>query len=309
MHDKYLMVDETAYLLGGRNSYDLFLGEQAALGNIDRDILVYEKEADENSSFYQLKAYFTSVWESSCTKSLSPADSGKLCTAREVLLTDADALRENYPQAYEAFSYEELTMETDGVMLLSNPIEPGNKEPVLWKTLCSWMQSGSDIRIQTPYMICDRSMYADLQEVCSTADVRIMTNAVENGANPFGCSDYLNQKSRILDTGASVDEWLGGRSLHSKMVLIDDSISIVGSFNVDMRSCYLDTELMLVIDCKELNQQLREDFRDMEAKCRMVSTDGETILGDQCADIEMNDKEKVFYSFLKVVMRPFRYLL
>jgi phosphatidylserine/phosphatidylglycerophosphate/cardiolipin synthase-like enzyme len=200
-------------------------------------------------------------------------------------------------------------METDGVMLLSNPIEPGNKEPVLWKTLCGWMQSGSDIRIQTPYMICDRSMYADLQEVCSTADVRIMTNAVENGANPFGCSDYLNQKSRILDTGASVDEWLGGRSLHSKMVLIDDSISIVGSFNIDMRSCYLDTELMLVIDCKELNQQLREDFGNMETKCRMVSPDGEMVLGSQCTDREMNGKEKAFYGFLKVVMRPFRYLL
>jgi phosphatidylserine/phosphatidylglycerophosphate/cardiolipin synthase-like enzyme len=93
------------------------------------------------------------------------------------------------------------------------------------------------------------------------------------------------------------------------MVLIDDSISIVGSFNVDMRSCYLDTELMLVIDCKELNQQLREDFGNMETKCRMVSPDGEMVLGGQCTDREMNGKERAFYGFLKVVMRPFRYLL
>ena len=35
--------------------------------------------------------------------------------------------------------------------------------------------------------------------------------------------------------------------------MVDDDLSIVGSFNMDMRSVYLDTELMLVIDSKEVN--------------------------------------------------------
>ncbi len=34
--------------------------------------------------------------------------------------------------------------------------------------------------------------------------------------------------------------------------MIDDHIAVVGSFNLDMRSVYLDTELMLVIDSKEV---------------------------------------------------------
>ena len=27
LHDKYLIVDDTAYIVGGRNTYDYFLGE------------------------------------------------------------------------------------------------------------------------------------------------------------------------------------------------------------------------------------------------------------------------------------------
>ena len=40
-------------------------------------------------------------------------------------------------------------------------------------------------------------------------------------------------------------------------MIIDDHISIVGSFNMDMKSMYQDTELMLVIDSEPLNAQLR----------------------------------------------------
>ena len=72
-----------------------------------------------------------------------------------------------------------------------------------------------------------------------------MTNAVESGANPWGCTDYLNQKQKVLGTGVSVYECLAGQSLHTKTVLVDDDISLIGSYNLDIRSTYLDTEMML----------------------------------------------------------------
>ena len=42
MHDKYLIIDEKMYLLGGRNSNDIFLGDHTKGINEDRDILVYD---------------------------------------------------------------------------------------------------------------------------------------------------------------------------------------------------------------------------------------------------------------------------
>ena len=42
MHDKYLITDEQMYLLGGRNSNDIFLGDRKTGINEDREIFVYE---------------------------------------------------------------------------------------------------------------------------------------------------------------------------------------------------------------------------------------------------------------------------
>lgn len=61
MHDKYVIVDDSLYLLGGRNVYDSFLGAQDGPKNYDRDVLVYH-EGEKEGSLYQVKAYFEAIW-------------------------------------------------------------------------------------------------------------------------------------------------------------------------------------------------------------------------------------------------------
>lgn len=58
LHDKYLIVDGKQYLLGGRNTNDLFLGEYKDKEdrNIDREVLVCSDGT--NSSTEALTAYF-----------------------------------------------------------------------------------------------------------------------------------------------------------------------------------------------------------------------------------------------------------
>ena len=50
MHDKYLIVDGKMYLLGGRNSNDIFLGDKTTGINVDRDILVYDTSNGDGES-------------------------------------------------------------------------------------------------------------------------------------------------------------------------------------------------------------------------------------------------------------------
>ena len=64
MHDKYVIVDDSLYLLGGRNVYDSFLGAQDGPKNYDRDVLVYH-EGEKEGSLYQVKAYFEAIWNDS----------------------------------------------------------------------------------------------------------------------------------------------------------------------------------------------------------------------------------------------------
>ena len=39
--------------------------------------------------------------------------------------------------------------------------------------------------------MCIRDRYGDLAHFAGERQVRILTNAVETGANPSGCADYL----------------------------------------------------------------------------------------------------------------------
>ncbi len=312
LHDKYLIADDTVYILGGRNTYDLFLEEAAERGNIDRDLLVYETEPGiDDCSLTQVKNYFETVWAGSFNKEVDGFINGeKISEETAVLEQEYSEIREKYLYAFEETDYESATVAADKITLLVNPIEPSSKAPELWYMLCKLMEGKEDVLIQTPYIICNKMMYNDLTEVCSFSEnVRILINAVENGANPWGCMDYLNQKEKISGTGAAICEFIGDNSMHTKTILIDDNISIVGSYNFDMRSAYLDTEMMLVVDCKELNAELRETSEREMLQCKMVYPDGTEEYGEKFTPVEMTLEKRMAYSAGRVIIMPFRYLL
>lgn len=309
MHDKYLIADDHVYLLGGRNTYDLFLREDLDRYNIDRDVLVYTPEPEKAGSLDALMAYFDEIWSLPESKDIPLRQTERAEEAREDLRLRAASLEQRYPGAADAFDWDARTYPAERVALLTNPTHPGNKQPLLWTQLCSLMAQGREIRIQTPYIICGRAMYRDLEAILSQVQsLQIMTNAPEGGANPFGCADFLNQKNRLLGMGAETLEWLGGQSLHTKTVLIDDNLSVIGSFNLDMRSVCLDTELMVVVDCPRLNAELRQGFDVMAEQSRISGSEGER-LGEQCPQVRMPLGKALLYTILRVLLLPIRHLL
>ena len=152
-------------------------------------------------------------------------------------------------------------------------------------------------------------MFHMMEEAAEHADVKIILNAVEKGSNPWGCTDYLNNKGKILGTGCSVYELMNEAAVHTKTIVVDDRMSIVGSYNWDMRSTYLDTELMLVIDSEKLNQHLREMNAEYMEKSREVLPDGTETEGAKFQEVEMTTAKKGIYQVLRVIIRPFRHLL
>jgi phosphatidylserine/phosphatidylglycerophosphate/cardiolipin synthase-like enzyme len=64
LHDKYIVIDRQNYILGGRNTFNYFLGDNEGHKNYDRDVLVYCAKTDENSSVNQLIDYYDNWWKS-----------------------------------------------------------------------------------------------------------------------------------------------------------------------------------------------------------------------------------------------------
>ena len=54
-----------------------------------------------------------------------------------------------------------------------------------------------------------------------------------------------------------------------------EELSLFGSFNMDMRSAYIDTELMLAVDSPQINRQLRKNLESYEEKAAVVETESE----------------------------------
>ncbi|MDY4971783.1 MAG: phospholipase D-like domain-containing protein [Lachnospiraceae bacterium] len=302
LHDKYLIVDDEMYLLGGRNTYDLFLGDYSASANIDRELFVLSRDTGtEETSLQQVKAYFEQVWAlPECEDFICRKETNQVKSSMKELEGRYEELKELYPSVREQQDWQAVTMETNKITLLSNPTKACNKEPNMWYSLTQLMKTGSQVTVYTPYIICGKEMYEDLRQVCqSGVSVDIITNDVVSGANPWGCTDYMNQKQRIRDTGVQVYEYLGPHSNHTKAMVVDDRLSVVGSWNMDMRSTYQDTELMLAVDCPELNRIIRAQA-DEDITFSRTMADGKYQYGENYRAVELSTGKKLFYGIFRI---------
>ena len=298
MHDKYLIADGKIYILGGRNTYNYFLGDFPGHKNFDRDVLVVCDEPQKDNSVNQLWNYFETIWEQEDCRYFH--NSKKLADRQSVKKAVLE-LQEGYQQYFEVnkgkicdTDYADETFETEKIILLSNPIHTQAKEPVVWYQLGELMKNAKErVKIHTPYIICNDMMYNTWEEIAQkVSDFSIMTNSVANNGNPFGAADYAKNRNRILETGIDIWEYEGGYSYHGKSILIDDDLSVIGSFNMDMRSTYLDTELMLVIRSKEINKQLEDGMMEYESVSRQVLDDGTYYDPYHVKPIELTEKHK-----------------
>lgn len=139
--------------------------------------------------------------------------------------------------------------------------------------------------------------------------MEIFINAVESGTNPFGCTDYLNEKENVRKTGCRIFEYCGTQAMHTKTIASGSNICMVGSCNMDMRSVYLDTEMMLIIDCPELNKLIRTQAEELKKESCLVLPNGTVKEGEDFRLSAQDMSKKIFYGVLRVLIIPFRHLL
>ena len=97
-------------------------------------------------------------------------------------------------------------------------------------------------------------------------------------------------------------------SCHTKAVMIDDRMTLLGSYNLDMRSTYQDTELMLAVDCPELNATIRKEA-EHDKNCSKVMENGTYQYGENYKEKTLSTGKKLFYTILRIVVIPIRRFL
>jgi putative cardiolipin synthase len=275
MHDKYLIVDDTAYILGGRNTFGYFLGSYEGHKNHDRDVLVYNT-GSRDSSLYQLRAYYEQITAQDCCSlfhdSPSLSEKKSVQAAAQTLRDRFQTLTEAYPEQHSApYDYPANTAATQLVTLISNPIDTGPKEPVAFYQLMELCKGAREqVVIHTPYVIANDWMTQSFSEIGGKGIM--LFNSTANNGNPFAAVDYQNHKEELIATGLELHEYEGGVSYHGKSITVDDDLAIIGSFNMDMRSTYIDTELMLVVHSEAVTRQLQDSMDRYDQDAAVVDT-------------------------------------
>ena len=134
----------------------------------------------------------------------------------------------------------------------------------------------SSIEIQTPYLITtDLSLNLLKDAVDRGVKVRILTNSLASTDNLDAFSGYQKERKKILETGVRVFEFRPDAAertkimtgelqekldhkpifgLHAKSMVIDNKISVIGTYNFDPRSANLNTECMVIVNSEKVTK-------------------------------------------------------
>lgn len=272
MHGKLWITDGRLAITGGRNIGDEYFGlSEAPKRNFDDlDMLL------AGAVLRDTEALFDAFWNSGVAfpiRTLWPGKRTRLNRFRKRLrrfLAHPESQRRlvtHQLQAAPAILGLEALQWSPVMSFLADPPQkalaegpadwlPASLEPLLRNAQAS-------VRIMTPYLVPgDQGLAQLLALVARGVKVEIITNGLALADNAFVHGAYRWYRKRLLAAGVSIFEVCARsgprRMLHTKAFLIDNTEGFVGTFNFDMRSAFLNTEMGVVFRDPALIDGLRD---------------------------------------------------
>ena len=319
LHDKFILADDRMLLLGGRNIGDEYFAPPGYEGAVtyDRDVLVLNDLAgtpdSSESVTAQAKIYMDTLWDAPETDkfgTLSPSRRADGLAAQEYLKETAARWEAAAPSFYlPSEPASQCAVPTQRVTLLHNPVSPFKKEPTLGATLAQLLSGCQKIRLQTPYATANPSTLAALTRLAKQGHVEYLTNSMASSPNYPAFSAYSSQRAKFLATGVEIYEYQSTDSIHGKSCVADGRISVVGSFNLDDRSLYIDTESVLIIDSPEFFAQLNAELDTLFAQSAAVGPDNAYLPGSGATALNVSLGKRLLMGFVSIFSRLFRFLI
>jgi cardiolipin synthase len=136
------------------------------------------------------------------------------------------------------------------------PSGPGYKSDSIHQLLITAIYAARrELIMTTPYFVPDESVVTALQSAALRGvDVSIiLPEKVDSRLVHYASRSYFDD---LLASGVRIHRFKGGL-LHTKSILVDGTIALFGSVNLDMRSFWLDFEITLLIYDTDFGARLR----------------------------------------------------
>jgi phosphatidylserine/phosphatidylglycerophosphate/cardiolipin synthase-like enzyme len=292
MHNKTFIVDDKVVITGGRNIADEYFDYDHEYNFRDRDILLIGKESKNiKKSFNQ---FWNSPLSQNITTVVKEKPKNMYSKNKFENLHEYACNPDNFwPQIKQRIASLPTTFDKikksgdlvwlDDVKFISDM--PGKNDEsnglggggISTSALIDLVKNAkSSIEIQTPYLITtelSRNLFKEA--VNRGVKVRILTNSLASTDNVEAFSGYQKDRNKLLKTGVRIFEFrpdaeertiiMTGElqeklnhkpifGLHAKSMVIDNKITVIGTFNLDPRSANLNTECIVILNSGKVSK-------------------------------------------------------
>lgn len=319
LHDKIIIIDNKLALIGGRNLGDKYFLEELEKENFskDRDVLIYYDQSleDTASAVNSMVEYFQKIWDYEHTEKsivkLTSRQEARGEAFNKQLRNKYIEIKRDYAAHLKPTDWYEHTMAIDNIRFVYNPLGRANQDPWCLRVLLSLSsQARESIFIQSPYIIPSRSMKSKFTGYDIDFDkITMLTNSLASSPNLLGIAGYANNKEDLVDSGVEIYEYQGPDSIHSKTYILDENISVVGSFNFDARSSYINTESMVIITSDEFAAKLKTKIQKDLDNSLKVDKNYSYVENEKVVEAQIRPLKKKLLKILARIVYFVEYLL
>lgn len=296
MHNKTFTVDSLVSITGGRNVADEYFGYDHQYNFRDRDVFLIGETAKQiESSFEQFWQHDLSVPVNKLIndknrEKQNPPSFEKLhqyaCNPKNFLPSVREQIQQ-IPEAYKQAVKNGDVHWLDGIEYVSDQPGKNSGEKFLAgsgdsteKLIELVQQAKHSITIQTPYLVTTELSQQLFKELINQGvEIKILTNSLASNDNYEAFSGYQRDRNKLLEIGVQIYEFKPDAQirkkvmskemhqqldtppifgLHAKSMVIDERVTVVGTFNLDPRSANLNTESITIIPSPAISQKLKQ---------------------------------------------------
>lgn len=251
-HRKYLIVDGQTAISGGSNIGDSYLNIDAKVGHwVDLNYIL------TGGIVHTILLEFIHDWyyytPFSKTNSFN------------------DVVNNMHPQPYLAYDENNLVNDDVKNKTLTTLLHTGPDQStsslneILVMAIANAKKS---ITIFTPYLFPTEDILIGLK-AASNAGIKVKI-ILPGRVDSWGFIISMNRLSyeSLIKSGVQIYEYSG--FLHTKAILIDDDISLLGSYNLDNRALVINYESLLTVYSLQVNQEITEVFNQYLRNSQLI---------------------------------------
>ncbi len=311
MHNKLFIVDNIAYITGGRNVGSNYFYPETASNFSDTDVLFLgDMTKYATASFDEYWNHHLSIPASVFPKAKSKKAMKKLeqkfaeieqKSVEEIRRYNAiiSMVQREYKQKNFDFSWGHGKFLADPPSKVEMTMDEKEeyRGEIVQALQRLWDQTQDSVYMSAAYFVPGQGgLEHMLREENSGVHLTIVTNSLSSTNAPTVYGKWEKYRKQLIESGAEVYEFMMSAEnlrakehdrerkqssfsvLHSKTIVFDDDISWIGSFNLDPRSAYYNTENVAIFESRDFAQKLREMIiKDTQTSWRVTLDDGDPV--------------------------------